>query len=510
MPYQQAVQPPKRPVGRGVIADTPADKTTPMGGTMQDRRRPTARGRGHGSRSISHPRGVPGMASVQLPCQEGDLPSGSTPSAPPPPPPAPERTQPQWGGRTRSALRDPAQLAANFRSSGWRKDLEHILKVYYKYSVDYFMESEWSRVKEWFFDHFIQFKKEALELKEARLLDFMAYIQDLFYQTTGLHLDGLGSFSCWIKKGSYYHGIVAQQGHLQECPHLEEAPLPRWPQVAPSESRRESQMKSEAQTPSPSRPSAGATAVPVAGTPMAEAAVVETSGMETPAEESLGAEAPVAPSFPPAPMETGGAGDGQSWAEQVEAGEEESFQRSRPAKHPRSQSRRHEPKSRLPFPLQDSEGRFASVVQLYEHAAAQPTAPHNVAGRAIMHLHPDLLPQKATNLGNQVTCMIAEYHLTTSARQSSLRPIIPHEAAPLLPPLKNYVPGVSFEGTWDVRVMDHAMALRVAVWLHQLDMAVGGEALASETLEALQHYQGLLLESFLTPKNKQPHLPGGC
>ena len=67
--------------------------------------------------------------------------------------------------------------------------------------------------------------------------------------------------------------------------------------------------------------------------------------------------------------------------------------------------------------------------------------------------------------------MIAEYHLTASARQSSLRPIIPHEAAPLLPPLKNYVPGVSFEGTWDVRVMDHAVALQVAVWLHWLDMA---------------------------------------
>ena len=47
MPYQQAVQPPKRPMGRGVVADTPTNKTTPMGGTMQDHRRPTARGWGH-------------------------------------------------------------------------------------------------------------------------------------------------------------------------------------------------------------------------------------------------------------------------------------------------------------------------------------------------------------------------------------------------------------------------------------------------------------------------------
>ena len=36
MSYQQAVQLTKRPMGRGVIADTPTDKTTPVGGTTQD------------------------------------------------------------------------------------------------------------------------------------------------------------------------------------------------------------------------------------------------------------------------------------------------------------------------------------------------------------------------------------------------------------------------------------------------------------------------------------------
>ena len=44
MPYQQTVQLPKRPTGRGVIADTPIGKTAPMGGTTQDCRRPAARG----------------------------------------------------------------------------------------------------------------------------------------------------------------------------------------------------------------------------------------------------------------------------------------------------------------------------------------------------------------------------------------------------------------------------------------------------------------------------------
>ena len=169
-------------------------------------------------------------------------------------------------------------------------------------------------------------------------------------------------------------------------------------------------MKSDAQTPSSSRPSARAMAAPIAETPVVEVPVVEA-----PVDETPGAEAPVAPSSTPATMETGRVGDGQSSAEQMEAGEDEAFQRSRPAKCARSQSRRREPKPLLPFPLQDSEGRLTSISQLYTHVAEQPIALHNVAGSAIMHLHPEVLPQNARCLGNQVTCMIAEYHLTASA-----------------------------------------------------------------------------------------------
>ena len=368
MPYQQAVQLPKRPTGWGAVADTPADKTTPTGGTTQDRRRPVARGQGHGSCSISHPRGAPEMASVQRQHQEGNLPSRSMPSGRSLPP-APERTQPQQRGGKRSALRDPARLVANYHSRGRRKDLEHILKVYYKFSVDYFMEGDWSQVKERFFDLFLQHKKEALEVKEACPLDFMAYIQDLFYQATGLHLDGLGSFTRWIKKGSYYHGVVAHQGHLQECPHLVGAPLPRWPQLAPSESHRESQMRAETQVPSSRRPSAEATAVPVAETavvetPIVKAPVAEAPVVEPAIMEKMPAEAPTATPSLPAPMETGGAGDGPSWAKWVEEVEDEPFQQSRPAKRPRSLSRRCEPTSQLPFSLQDHAGRFASVMWL--------------------------------------------------------------------------------------------------------------------------------------------------
>ena len=180
-------------------------------------------------------------------------------------------------------------------------------------------------------------------------MDYMACIEVHFWRATGLRLNGLQDFMAWIKQGSYYHGLVAQQGHLHKCPHLAGVPLPRWPQVIPSESHRESQMKADTQTTSSSEPNAGAMAAPV---------------METPVTETPVAETPAAHSDTPALMETGGVGDGQSWAERVKAGIDEEFQQDRPAKHCRSQSRRCEQRPTLPFPLQDSEGRLTSVSQL--------------------------------------------------------------------------------------------------------------------------------------------------
>ena len=166
------------------------------------------------------------------------------------------------------------------------------------------------------------------------------------------------------------------------------------------------------------------------------APVAESLVMETPVAQTPVAETPAARSDTPAPMETSGVGDGQSWAERVEAGINEEFQQDRPAKHHRSQSRRREQRPMLTCPLQDSEGRLASISQLYQHAGEQPATCHNVATRGIMHLHLKMLPRKATCLGNQVICMIAEYHLTGSARgPSSLSSLLPEVATTLLPPI---------------------------------------------------------------------------
>ena len=121
----------------------------------------------------------------------------------------------------------------------------------------------------------------------------------------------------------------------------------------------------------------------------------------------------------PAPMETGGAGDSQSWAEQVEISSEAEFRQARPQKFPRSPSRRQEMGPALPFPLQDMEGRLASIKRLYEYVGEQLPPWDDVAGRAIRHLHPEILPWDARRLRNQVVCMITEYHLTSSTQVSA-------------------------------------------------------------------------------------------
>ena len=255
-------------------------------------------------------------------------------------------------------------------------------------------------------------------------MDYMPFIEEQFWRAMGLHLNGLQDFKAWIKLGSYYHGLVAQQGHLHKCPNLVGVLLPRGLQVTPSKSHRDSQKKAETLAPSFCEPSTGAT---------------ETSVTETPVTHS---------NDTPAPMETGRAGDSQSWAKRVEADIDEEFQKDRPAKHRRSQSKRREERPTLPFPLQDSEGRHTSVLQLYQHVGEQPAVHHNVATQGIIHLHLEVMPHEARYLRNQVVCMIAEYHLTSSAQgPSSLSPVLLEAATTLLPPIKDYVQGGAFEGT---------------------------------------------------------------
>ena len=404
-----------------------------------------------------------------MPCQVGEYPSGAPCNVLPAL--TPVSTPPQCGGGMRASPKDPLKNVTNYKSAGWRKDLEHVFKIYYRHNVASFKEAEWSKMRGKFFTHLLQYKEEWRDIKENCPIQYMPYMEDHFYEATGLRLNGLRDFTRWIKQGSYYHGLVARQGRLHKCSHLVGLALPRWPQTTPSESHQVSQKKAETLATSSSAPSTGA----------GEAQETRSNDI-------------------PAPMETGGVGDGWSWMEQVEASADDEFQRDRPMKHRRSQSRRQEDRPTLPFPLQDNKERCASAQQLYQHAGEQPQACHNVAALGITHLHLELLPHEARGLCNQVLCMIAEYHLTVSAQgSSSLSPVLPEVVRDLLPPVEGYVVGGAFQGMRDVMVVDRAKTLQIATKLHCLDMAAEGDGIASRTLEVEWHGRGPLVDLLLAP-----------
>ena len=200
-------------------------------------------------------------------------------------------------------------------------------------------------------------------------------------------------------------------------------------------------------------------------------------------------------------METDGAGDGWSWAEQVEASAKEEWRRDRPTKHHWSLPRRQEACSTNPFPLQDPDRRHEVVQQLYQHAGECAPACHDVAAQGMASHHPDLKSGMMKSLNNQVLCMISEYHLTCLSQDPSyVSSVLPEVAKNLLPSMEEYLAGGDFQGTRDLRVLEKAKTLQVAVWLHRLDMATTGDGEASYSLEVTWHGREPLLELLLAPQ----------
>ena len=81
-----------------------------------------------------------------------------------------------------------------------------------------------------------------------------------------------------------------------------------------------------------------------------------------------------------------------------------------------------------------------------------------------------------------------------------MSPILPEAVEQYLPPLVDYAcPGGT--GITDVQVHDHkSRSLRVAVWLHRVDMSLSWEKEASESLVLSGHMRGHLLSYLLAPR----------
>ena len=96
--------------------------------------------------------------------------------------------------------------------------------------------------------------------------------------------------------------------------------------------------------------------------------------------------------------------------------------------------------------------------------------------------------------------MILEYHLTClNQGPSYISPVLLEAAKNLLPSMEEYMAGGDFQGTQDLRVLERAKTLWVAVWLHRLDMAATGDGEASY-LEVAWHGRGPLVGFLLAPQ----------
>ena len=301
---------------------------------------------------------------------------------------------------------------------------------------------------------------------------------------TGYKLVGLGACTEWIRTGTYYHWVIAQQGQLGRCPCLAGIPLPQGPMTPPP------------------YPPVTAAAPPVMAAASTQATVPNPpwGGVGRPQAESQPRKRDAAAAgVQGATQDTGGAGDSSARSGRA-ASREPRTTRSSSRKRHRSQSRRRDSRPTVPFPLQEHEGRLQAIRTLYEEAGEHRLASEMTALCGLREGHPELGAEELQRLNNQVLLMIAEYHLTSASQGTHhVLPVLPEGAARLIPPLDDYLPG-SFDGCRDVRVTDRAQILRVAAWLHRLDLRAtyGAEIAASPRVE--DYDIGPLLEYFLMPK----------
>ena len=76
-------------------------------------------------------------------------------------------------GVKRASPEDPLKNIANYRSAGWRKDLGHILRSFYRYNYPSHKEEEWNKLKTKFFDYLRQHQEEWKTIKEEKPLQYM-------------------------------------------------------------------------------------------------------------------------------------------------------------------------------------------------------------------------------------------------------------------------------------------------------------------------------------------------
>ena len=244
---------------------------------------------------------------------------------------------------------------------------------------------------------------EWLDIKELTPLQYMPYVARCFQETTGYHLKGLSKHTGWIRAKGYYHWKVADLNQLEHCPHLRGLPVPPGPMAHPSELQQSQKFNKP-----------GAAATGASGHNRAEGQSTSKSSGE------------------PSPM-VGGAGDGQSWYDQVTREDSRKNANKRKRTDTDQQAPGH------PFSLGSEPDRKEVMSAIYVHVTDQELPQKNITSLAISTYYPNFTPAAVRTVVSQVLCMIAEYHLACATRGSTTTsPILPEAIEQYLPPPVDY------------------------------------------------------------------------
>ena len=142
------------------------------------------------------------------------------------------------GGTSRSEQRrapnwNPLAKLSNHRSGGWKKDLDFYMGAYFRLNYRQEPASKWPELKAKFFNFLIDHHSEWKSIRNNDPLGYLQYMEVQFEWVTGYRLVGLGACTEWIRAGTYYHWVIAQQGQLGRCPRLTGIPLPEGPMMPP-------------------------------------------------------------------------------------------------------------------------------------------------------------------------------------------------------------------------------------------------------------------------------------
>ena len=300
--------------------------------------------------------------------------------------------------------------------------------------------SKWPELKATFFKFLIDHHSEWKSIRNNDPLGYLPYMEAQFERVTGYKLVGLGACMEWIRAGTYYHWVIAQQGQLGQCPRLAGIPPPQGPMMPPP------------------YPPVMAAAPPVTVAASTQATILNPpwgGGRQPQAESQPRKRDATAAGVQGAARDMGGARDSSTRSGRAASREPRTTQSSS-RKCGRSQSRRRDSHPTVPFPLQEHEGRLQAVRTLYEEAGEHRLASEMTALRGLREGHPELGAEELQRLNNQVLLMIAEYHLTSASQGTHhVLPVLPKGAARLIPPLDDYLPR-SFDGCRNVRVTDRA------------------------------------------------------